>query len=418
MKVKNPSAWSILKSCTCKGSSENPGMDIDRIGFISGGESKALSLVLMLLFASFFMPGEGGAFHSPDFAECPECHTGNGDSFALRGVDPGSTCLRCHQAPDEVSGPTGHYVATPDSKLSDGKPPLQLSPGGDFAYLKKNYTWKQGGKSGSSFGYQHGHNVVARSYGYSSDSTNETAPGGVYPATDFTCISCHDPHTIISKATSTSYTGSYRLLGGIGYMPKMIPGVKEFKAGPPIAVSPSQYNRSEASTDTRIAYGMGMSEWCMNCHANTAGHKAGNKVRLPKQIVKNYNSYVKSGVATGDSGSSYTSLVPFEEGTGDPSVLSSHADISGHFKKGPDLNSNIMCLSCHRAHASGFDHVLRWDTYSEFIVYQGVYPGTDNESPQAHGRTSVELQQAYYGRPASFFGENQRSYCNKCHGSD
>jgi hypothetical protein len=28
------------------------------------------------------------------------------------------------------------------------------------------------------------------------------------------------------------------------------------------------------------------------------------------------------------------------------------------------------------------------------------------------------LQQAYYGRMASFFSDRQRSYCNKCHARD
>ncbi len=390
------------------------------MGFIRGRQNRALLFALMLFFTSFFMPREGVAFHSEvSISECPECHAGNGGGFMLRGVDIGSTCLRCHQAPDNVDNPTWYYVATPDSKLTNSNPPLQLSPGGDFAYLKKDYSWKlQGGKTGTSFGYQHGHNIVAGSYGYAPDATKTTAPGGDYPSSYLTCTSCHDPHTIISKVTSTSYTGSYRLLGGTGYAPKMIPGIKAFKTDPPIAVSPIPYNRSEASTDTRIAYGTGMSEWCMNCHTNTTGHKAGNKTRLPQQIIKNYNAYVKAGDLSGNAGSSYTSLVPFEEGISDAYVLSSHANINGHFKKGPDLNSNIMCLTCHRAHASAFNYMMRWDTDSEYIVYQGVYPGTDNESPEARGRTAAELQQAYYGRPASFFGQNQRSYCNKCHVND
>jgi hypothetical protein len=395
-------------------------LGINGTGFIKGRQNKALLFVFMILGASFFIPGEGGAMHSEvSFGECAECHTGNGGSFTFKGADLGSTCLRCHQAPNEVDRPTLYYVATPEAKLTDGNAPLQLSPGGDFAYLKKNYTWKlPGGQSGASYGYHHGHNIVAISYGYAPDAKNTIAPGGDYPSTNFTCVSCHDPHAIISKVTSTSYTGSYRLLGGKGYMPKMIPGIKAFTAETPIAVSPSQYNRSEASTDTRIAYGIGMSEWCLNCHPNTGGHKAGNNVHFSSQIVLKYNSYVKTGDLNGNSGASYTSLVPFEEGINDASVLSSHADISGRFKKGPDLNANVMCLTCHRAHASGFDHMMRWDNDAEYIVYESVYPGVDNESPQARGRTVAELQQAYYGRPASFFAVSQRNLCNKCHVND
>jgi hypothetical protein len=290
---------------------------------------------------------------------------------------------------------------------------LQLTPGGDFAYLKKYYKWKlPGGQSGASFGYKNGHNIIAISYSYAADIKNTTAPGGDYPSTYLTCISCHNPHAIISKVTSTSYTGSYRLFEGKGYAPKMIPGLKAFTRDTPIAASPSQHNRSEVSTDTRITYGMRMSEWCMNCHFNTTGHKTCNKVRFSMQVIKKYNSYVKTGDLSGNSETSYTSLVPFEEGI-NASVLSSHADILSRFKKGPDLSSKVMCLTCHLTHASGFDHIMRWDADSEFIVYEGVYPGTDNESPEAHGRTAAELQQAYYDRPASFFGDHQKSLCNK-----
>jgi hypothetical protein len=187
-------------------------LGINRIGFIKGRQKKALLFVSMLLCASFCIIGEGGAFHSEaSFSDCPECHTGNGSGFALRGVDIGSTCLRCHQAPDKVDGPTSHYVATPDSKLTYGNAPLQLSPGGDFAYLKKNYSWKlPGGKAGTSFGYQHGHNIIAMSYGYVADNTHATAPGGDYPSAELTCTSCHNPHTIIAKVTPTGYTGTYR----------------------------------------------------------------------------------------------------------------------------------------------------------------------------------------------------------------
>ena len=395
---------------------------INRTGFIKGRQKKALLFVLMLLIASIFIPGpgEGGAFHSGAvMTECPECHTGNGDGFTLRGVDLGSTCLRCHQATDVVDNPTWYYVATPDAKLTKGKPPVQLTPGGDFAYLKKDYSWSlPGGETGTSFGYKHGHNVVAQSYGYFSDSTKITAPGGEYPANYLTCTSCHNPHAIISQVTVTSFTGSYRLLGGTGYAPKMIPGVNAFKADTPVAVSPSQYNRTEALTDTRIAYGKGMSEWCMNCHPNVGGHRAGNTVRFPQQIINNYNSYIKTGDASGNSKSSYTSLVPFEEGIGDAYTLSSHADITGQYKNGPDANSNVMCLTCHRAHASAFDHIMRWDTESQYIVYSGIYPGMDNGSQEARGRTASELQQAYYGRPSSSFANGQKSLCGKCHASD
>ena len=379
---------------------------------------ETLFIISLILLAFFFITGNGEAFHTQSFSECPECHTGNGDSFKLVKTDPGSTCLRCHQAPDTVKTPGGPYVATPYTNLGKGSAPIQLSPGGDFGYLRKDYSCKSASAVVVSPGDHHGHNIVAVDYGYAADGTNTTAPGDDYSSSNLTCISCHDPHGIISTVTATGYTGSYRMLAGANYAPKLLPGVKAFKFNPPIVVSPSEYNRSESSTGTRVAYGMGMSEWCRNCHANVTGHKSGNTLRLTQDIANNYNMYIKTNELKGTRDTSYSTLVPFEEGTNDVSILVSHANINGSYMKGPDTFSNVMCLTCHRAHASAFNSMLRWDIESKYIVYQGVYPGTDNQSPEACGRTSEELQKAYYDRPASTFAYNRKSLCNKCHVRD
>jgi hypothetical protein len=85
----------------------------------------------------------------------------------------------------------------------------------------------------------------------------------------------------------------------------------------------------------------------------------------------------------------------------------------------------VMCLSCHRAHASGFVEMLRFDQGYEFTTKGGQYTGSDNplvtgsRAPQQHrGRTNAEWQAAYYDRPASKFATYQRVLCNKCHAKD
>jgi hypothetical protein len=85
-----------------------------------------------------------------------------------------------------------------------------------------------------------------------------------------------------------------------------------------------------------------------------------------------------------------------------------------------------MCLSCHRAHASGFLDMLRWEQEYEFItkVVGGVtsYGGTDvapTDNALSRGRTNAEKQASYYDRPAgTFFATYQRVLCNKCHAKD
>ncbi len=359
------------------------------------------------------------SFHTGAAGECEECHEGTDGK--LKGFDAGSTCLRCHEAP--IGGRANYCVATNGADLRGGRPPSQMTPGGDFGYLKKNYRWslRPGGKEESSPGDGHGHNINAASYNYVADKTHATAPGGSYPAAELSCISCHDPHGKIARGDNAS--GAYRMLGGIGYSPHSARGIV-FTVAAPVAVAPREYNRAEAMTSTRVAYGKGMSEWCTNCHTNwcsgTHGHPTCGNAKCRGNIVANYNGYVKTGAGNGQDNASYTSLVPFEEGIDDKLILAVHASTGGSFTRGPDWNSNVMCLTCHRAHASAWDSITRWNMTATFIVYKGLYPGIDNGAPAelAQGRTSAEMQVAYYGRPCSAFSDYQRSLCNKCHMRD
>src|SRR5271157_5623885 len=114
-----------------------------------------------------------------------------------------------------------------------------------------------------------------------------------------------------------------------------------------------------------------MSEWCSNCHANgcsgSYGHAVCSSARFGRVIAANYNAYLKSGDINGMESRSYTSLVPFEEGTDDLSLLEQHANGDGKYTSGPVPGANVMCLTCHRAHASAWDHMARWNMTTQFI---------------------------------------------------
>jgi len=347
--------------------------------------------------------------------------------------------------------PEGHYVATSAATLSSA-PPTQLSPGGDFGWLKKTYQWQATGAAGEhSNGDRHGHNVVAADYGYSADTTLAMAPGGTYQSMNLSCTSCHDPHgryrrdvtgattasgppVVASGSYNTSpdptasgSVGTYRMLAGKGYQQKWNPA-ESFAVDPPAAVAPEVYNRSEAVTDTRVAYGSGMSEWCQNCHrsihssegATSSQHPAGNNAKLSLEETNNYNFYIASGNLSGRQETAYNSLVPFEMGTDDYAVLKRTANSNGSVTNGPDGSANVMCLSCHRAHASGWDSMTRWNTRATLLVVNGRYPGSDNGTAAdiAQGRTESETKRTFYDRPASRFAVYQRSLCNKCHAKD
>lgn len=392
-----------------------------------------------------------------------------GKNFLLKGTDNSSTCLNCH------SGATlsSYHVMTYPAPAA-GAAPANYTPGGDFAWLGMTFPVPAGSHGGNSPGERHGHNVIAADFGLVADSTLTTAPGGQYDANALSCASCHDPHArarvtdangtivyptvgaaVLPIGASGSYgaapdadeaVGVYRILAGSNYSQMSYTNPLAFNADPPVAVAPSTYNRKETTADTRVAYGKNMSEWCANCHrtihdnnvnaGNTALiHPAGNTALLTATandlqgnangttIAALYNAYKKSGDLTGTVATSYDSMIPYEQGTGVIADLLAKSSIDGSQTAGPGTGSeNVMCLSCHRAHATGFNSMTRWNNAVEFITTDGAWPGTDASTSEgiatSNGMTTAQYQAAMYDRPATKYAFAQRSLCNKCHAKD
>lgn len=421
---------------------------------------RALKFGLVLCAAVVFGLALGGlayAFHSGGVAECSGCHSMHspktGGSFLLVGTDASSTCLSCHMHAGDT-GPSSYHIATADADMPTGVPPKQRTPGGDFGWLKKNYTFTVRGTTTTEAGETHGHNIVALDAGFIADATNTTAPGGTFTSSQLGCESCHEPHGGVRRLSDGSYVrqsasaggttfpiigsgsyntsltpaagqavGGYRLLRGLNdsSLGVTFPGVA-------IAIAPSGYNQTEATNQVRVAYGANgintWGNWCATCHPQM--HSSGNYVHpvdqsLGSAVMTNYNAYVKTGDLTGSAATAFTSLVPFAENTGDIPTLQSHAKNDNTFLNGPGSSDKVMCLSCHRAHASGWPEALRWNMEGEFMVYNSLYPGTDTTPsvPQfARGRLGAETQAAYYDRPVTQFASYQRVLCNKCHAKD
>jgi len=426
---------------------------------------RGIRLGLVVFAAALLALALGGvayAFHSGGVAECGGCHSMHspapGGSYLLAKTDQSSTCLNCHAANDTAA--SSYHVMTYPVPAA-GVAPVERTPGGDFAWLLKSYTFTVRGSTTNELGETHGHNTVAADYGIAVDAVNTTAPGGTFPSAQLSCVSCHDPHgkyrrnstgQIVTSGVpisgSGSYTnsrgntatnpipanlavGAYRLLAGLGYTKG---GVTY--TGVPAAVVPSTYNQSEATNQVRTAYGhattnghVAWGTWCATCH--TGMHSSGNYVHpvdenLGGDIASIYNAYVNSSnTAGGSATSSFLSLVPFVEGSADYTLLGSHASNTNGYLNGPVAGDRVSCVSCHRAHASGWEFGLRWNMEGEFITVadatgNAIYPGTDNGAPVqfARGRTAAETQAAYYDRPVSVFGPYQRVLCNKCHAKD
>ena len=132
-------------------------------------------------------------------------------------------------------------------------------------------------------------------------------------------------------------------------------------------------------------------------------HPSGNHAVLSGDIILNYNSYVKTGDFSGTQATSYLALVPFESGTANASSLDPTST------SGPEYGANVMCLTCHRAHASAFQDSGRWDFSATFIA--DSHPKLSDG-----GATGNDVWNSYYGRNMdSEFGLYQRQLCNKCH---
>ena len=108
-------------------------------------------------------------------------------------------------------------------------------------------------------------------------------------------------------------------------------------------------------------------------------------------------------------------------------TLKSHAKNNDSYLNGPVSNDKVMCLSCHRAHASGMMYGLRFDIEYEFMTKNSLYVGTNHPdyaswggraAQQARGRTMEEWQAAYYDRAPTKWASYQRVLCNKCHAKD
>ena len=376
----------------------------------------SIATALFLLLA--LLTSEAFGFHSGGVGNCSGCHSIHSANPAsqqlLLNADSSSICLNCHAG---LGGANSPSVFSPDGSA--------LTPGGDFYWLTKDFSWLEG----QSLGPSHGHNIVASDYGLPPDPTNSKAPGGSFPSARLGCTSCHDPHGQVGSRTGStpvsvsgsygvpaspgSIAGNYRLLGDADYQ---TPEGFSFSSDAPIARQ-SSISKFQESDTSHVAYGTGMSEWCGNCHQGILNsehrignmnfeHPAGSNEQLENEMVNYYNSYVRSGDLSGTAATAYLQFVPFELGTSDAASLDPHST------QGPSNTANVMCLTCHRAHASAFGNIARWDFTASILV--NSHPAIGDV-----GATSSDVYYSYYGRDISIeFGSQQGQFCEKCHGSD
>ena len=356
----------------------------------------ALSAMFAILLAS----GTGFAFHDAGVAYCAGCHTMHnsqdgalvdaanptGNEYLLNAGNPSDTCLRCHASYGQFYGGEGY------------------GPGGDFYWLTKTFTWSAHGHASSSEGDSHGHNVISPAYLLAADATLTSAPGGTFLGANLGCTSCHDPHG----------NQNFRILYG-GDLGPLAGGIRfDFDEDAPLAAGNSRKtyvgSGGEETDAQHTIYKSGMSAWCANCHTdihsgNTSNHVHPTGQGLGTVVAAIYNGYVSSDqIQGGDPLVAYRGLVPFEDVDVDLDV----AD-PGDYTAGPTSSDQVMCLTCHRSHASAFPDAGRWDFHATFL-------NEDSHPQDGDGNATVDdIANKYYQYT---FVDNQRSLCNKCHVKD
>ncbi len=353
-----------------------------------------LTAALLLLFVPF----SALAFHDGGVAECAGCHTMHnsqdgapvdannpgGNAYLLANGNPTDTCLRCHAGYGQFAGGAGY------------------GPGGDFYWITRTFSWSSHGRVSTSEGDSHGHNVISPAYGIAQDATLTAAPGGDFLSQYLRCTSCHDPHG----------NQNFRLLYGADAGPQYNGGRYAFSSPAPQAKGNSRrtINSDGEETDAvHTVYKDGMSDWCANCHtdfhsANTEEFVHPTGEALGSDVAAIYNAYISTEQTTGGSqATAYLGLVPFEDVDVDLETVDTE-----NYTAGPAGVDQVMCLSCHRAHASAFGDAARWDMSETFLV--DSHPNTgDIDFIQS------DVDNAYYNYT---FVPLQRSLCNKCHAKD
>ncbi len=334
------------------------------------------------------------AVHGGGVGACATCHAmhpkdqsggitpgpgpGTPGSSLLAGGPASDICLSCHA--------TAYGAVLGPSPLA---PPAERGPGNFVFLLEDNLNDGPDGVTNPIIGDQAGHNVNAPAHGLSSDGTYLTSPGGTYPSNNLKCTSCHDPHG----------NRNYRFLRG--------PGTQEGSGGifiydAPVATGLDLETGGSESNTNHVAYLSGMSLWCGNCHAaylndhdgemggmgGMGGFDHPTDDTFDSGELNWYNSYNGTADPTGGSPSTaYLAAVPFQDAANTNSSTA-----------GPTSSSRIMCLTCHRAHASSGPSSGRWDFNVTTLGQDGVVSGS-------------------YPIPNPYGDPNQDPLCRKCHDS-
>ena len=387
-------------------------------------------------------------YHTYDGLTCDDCHTihnsRNGAPVAGGGpyksllTQPTATdvCLQCHLWPASSA-----FKAPAVMTFTGINPGTIAFPAGDFYWSQQN----------PAMGHNPGKTLGVQSAFMPSDSVLNQSPGGIFTTDDWDCTTCHDPHNrfgadvaawrqLRRKVNGVVHTGDDTVAFGVetfgGDQGPTAAGFEPILSNSRGDIVGTDYNntradgnpiegadlfRVEADTNKNVYRG-GFSSFCAACHgdfhggngeaenvanANTNVDGDGRWMRHPTNIVM--ADKTTTGLASRKYGTgSYTAVVTNSQSTSpNPDgydwrypLVQSAADFTLRFNiSGVGITdatldtSRLSCLSCHKAHATQYENMTRWDTTSHAFIQDGV----------------ADLN----GLPSD--GDNPAYGCGKCH---
>jgi cytochrome c553 len=297
-----------------------------------------------------------------------------GEPGLLLEETPSDTCLGCHA--DDYGAVFGTHPLMPSVETG----------GGNFIFLlENNLNDAPDGATNIISGETAGHNLDAPGHGLAADTRHSLSPGGAFPAAEMGCTSCHDPHG----------SSEFRHLHGAGPVQG---GLAVFSYPAPQAEGIPLDATGETNSN-HTAYQGGMSDWCGNCHGRYHEDTqtpvvpgGGDPLSHPSDEVLDavtrtrYNAYNGDDDPLGGSvPTAYLAAVPYED--------RSSSTTSSFGARG---SSRVMCLTCHRAHATSSPAALRWDFRVSLLNQDGAVSGS-------------------YPIPDPYNSPNQGTLCGKCH---
>ena len=228
-------------------------------------------------------------------AECTGCHSMHSANAvggsAAEAVDPSSVCLSCHLDAN-AAGPNGYRVATPEATDARrrGSPAADAWRGLRLAEeeLHVHHRWRDDAGERLEPRAQHRRRRLRLRRGLDehdgprrhlqrigprvhlvSRSAREVPAAGGRHGRDDRCVDRgvglvrHEPRPQAGRrwACIACWPGAGYTKGGVTF------------SGVPVALAPETYNRSESSTQTRVAYGHATgsgrdtwANWCATCH--------------------------------------------------------------------------------------------------------------------------------------------------------